>query len=433
LSAHLKSRHGLGRSMGSDKKTMISDLVVGGALLIILLAAYLIGGFGGAQGPQSEILRMTADATAIGSPVTTTGAGQSLGNLPKRQIVTLSDQQLAEVKVEPVRYQAFPIEKSAVGNIDFNQYMSVQVFTPYQGRIIEPFAKVGDDVMMGQPLFTIDSPDLLQAESTLISAAGTLELHTRTLARARDLYKTQAIAQRELEQAVSDQQSAEGALKAARDAVRIFGKSDTAIDRIVADRRIDSSLIVPSPISGRITARNAAPGLFVQPGNAPAPYSVTDISTMWLVANVPESDSPELRIGQSIRATIMAFPDRIYEGKITTIGAAVDPNTHRLFVRSEINDPQQELRPGMFATFVIETAEPARALAVPFDGVVREGDGTMTVWVTKDRHHFERRTVRIGLQRDGYDQILDGLQRGELIASEGALFLSNFFAAASAG
>jgi membrane fusion protein, heavy metal efflux system len=418
--------------MSSDKKTTIGDLTVGIALLTILLTAYLIGGFGGGQGSQSESPRLAAIVTdsAKGNPVATTGSGQTLANLPAAQTVTLSDQQLAEVKIESVGYQVFPIEKSAVGNLDFDQDMSVQVFTQYQGRIIEPFAKVGDDVVNGQPLFTIDSPDLLQAESTLISAAGTLELHTRTLARARELYKTQAIAQRELEQAVSDQQSAEGALKAARDAVRIFGKSDTAIDQIVADRRIDSSLIVSSPISGRITARNAAPGLLVQPGGT-APYTVADISKVWLIANVPESDSPNLRVNQNISASVMAYPDRAFVGKITTIGAAVDPNTHRFFVRSEINDPQHELRPGMFATFVIKTAEPARALAVPFDGVVREGDGTMTVWVTKDRHQFERRTVRIGLQHGGYDQILDGLQPGELIASEGALFLSNFFAAAS--
>ncbi len=418
--------------MGSDKKTIIGDLAVGVALLTILLAAYLIGEFGGGQGSQSESPRLAAIVTdsAEGNPDATTGSGQTLANLPAAQTVTLSDQQLAEVKVESVGYQVFPIEKSAVGNIDFDQDMSVQVFTPYQGRIIEPFAKVGDDVENGQPLFTIDSPDLLQAESTLISAAGALELHTRTLARARELYKTQAIAQRELEQAVADQQSAEGTLKAARDAVRIFGKSDAAIDRIVADRRIDSSLIVPSPISGRITARNAAPGLLVQPGGT-APYTVADISKVWLIANVPESDSPNLRVNQNMSARVMAYPDRSFVGKITTIGAAVDPNTHRLFVRSEINDPQHELRPGMFATFVIQTAEPASALAVPFDGVVREGDGTMTVWVTKDRHHFERRTVQIGLQHGGYDQILDGLQPGELIASSGALFLSNVFAAAS--
>jgi cobalt-zinc-cadmium efflux system membrane fusion protein len=347
------------------------------------------------------------------------------------QSITLSESQQASVKVEAVGYRVFPIEKTAVGSTDFNEDLSVQVFTPYQGKIIALFAKIGDDVKKGQTLFTIDSPDLLQAESTLISTAGVLELTTRSLVRLRELYQSRAISQKDLEQAVSDQQTAEGALRATRNAVRIFGKSDAEIDRIIKDRMADSSLIVPSPISGRITARNAAPGLLVQPGNAPAPYSVTDISTMWLIANVPESDSPQLRVGQSVRANVMAFPDRAFVGKITTIGAAVDPNTHRLFVRSEINDPQHELRPGMFATFVIETAEPARTLAVPFDGVVREGDGTMTVWVTKDRHNFERRTVQIGLQHGGYDQILDGLQPGELIASEGALFLSNFFAAPS--
>ena len=271
---------------------------------------------------------------------------------------------------------------------------------------------------------------MLQAESTLISTAGVLELTTRSLARLKELYQSRAISQKDLEQAVSDQQTAEGALRAARNAVRIFGKSDAEIDGIIKDHMADSTLVVPSPISGRITARIAAPGLLVQPGGT-APYTVADISKVWLIANVPESDSPNLRVNQNIRARVMAYPDRAFVGEITTIGAAIDPNTHRLFVRSEINDPQHELRPGMFAAFSIQTAEPARALAVPFDGVVREGDGTMTVWVTKDRHHFERRTVRIGLQHGGYDQIIDGLQPGELIASEGALFLSNFFAAAS--
>jgi membrane fusion protein, heavy metal efflux system len=94
-------------------------------------------------------------------------------------------------------------------------------------------------------------------------------------------------------------------------------------------------------------------------------------------------------------------------------------------VRSEIDDPKHELRSGMFANFVIRTGDPVRSVAVPVDGVVREGDGTMTAWVTADRRRFTRRTVKIGLQRDGYNQILDGLQPGELVATEGALFLSN--------
>jgi cobalt-zinc-cadmium efflux system membrane fusion protein len=345
--------------------------------------------------------------------------------------VDLSDSQLALVKVEPVEDHEFPVEKEAVGSIDFNEDMSVQVFTPYQGRIIALYAEIGDDVKKGQTLFTIDSPDLLTAESTLIAAAGVSDLTTRNLARLRELYTTRAVSQHDLEQGESDQQTAEGNLRAARDAVRIFGKTDADIDRIVAERSADPTLVGPSPIDGRVTARNAAPGLFVQPGNPPPPYIVADINTMWMLANVAENDSPAFRVGQQVQVKLGAFPGRVFDGKITTIGASVDPNTRRVLVRSEIKDPQHELRSGMFANFVIGVGPPVRSPAVPADGVVREGDGTMTVWVTADRRRFTRRTVKIGELRSGYRQILEGVQVGELVATEGALFLSNALATAS--
>ncbi|MDR3421823.1 MAG: efflux RND transporter periplasmic adaptor subunit [Xanthobacteraceae bacterium] len=350
---------------------------------------------------------------------------------PERDSVELSDSQLASVKVEPIEDRDFPVLKEAVGSIDFDEDMAVQVFTPYQGRIIALYAAVGDDVKKGQTLFTIDSPDLLQAESTLIAAAGVLDLTTRNLARLRELYKTLAISQRDLEQGISDQQTAEGNLRAARDAVRIFGKTDPDIDRIVADRSADPSLIVPSPIDGRITARSAAPGLLVQPGNAPAPYTVADIDLMWMLADVPEADSPAFRLGQQVQLTLNAFPGRTFDGTITTIGASVDPNTRRVLVRSEIKDPQHELRSGMFGNFVIRIGAPLRSPGIPLDGVVREGDGTMSVWVTADRRRFTKRTVKIGAQREGYRQILEGVRVGELAATEGALFLSNALATAS--
>src|SRR5580658_2442450 len=177
--------------------------------------------------------------------------------------VDLSDTQLVSVKVEPVEEREFPVEKDAVGSIDFNEDLSVQVFTPYQGRIIALFAEIGDDVKKGQMLFTIDSPDLLQAESTLIAAAGVLELDNKNLARLQDLYTTRAVSQHDLEQAVSDQQTAQGNLAAARDAVKIFGKSDADLDKIISMRTADPTLVVPSPIDGRVTARSGAPGLFV--------------------------------------------------------------------------------------------------------------------------------------------------------------------------
>jgi cobalt-zinc-cadmium efflux system membrane fusion protein len=349
----------------------------------------------------------------------------------ERNTVDLTDAQLAAVKVEPLEDRDFPVEKEAIGSLDFDEEMATQVFTPYQGRIIALFASVGDDVKKGQTLFTIDSPDLLQAESTLIAAAGVLELTTRNLARLGELRKSLAVSQREVDQAASDHQTAEGNLRAARDAVRLFGKTDADIDRIIANRMADPTLVVPSPITGRITARNAAPGLFVQPGNPPAPFVVVDTNIMWMLAQVTEADSPAFRVGQELQVTLNAFPGRVFDGKITTIGASVDANTRRVLVRSEVKNPQQELRSGMFANFVIRVGQPERSPGIPVDGVVREGDGTMSIWVTADRRRFTKRTVKIGKQYRGYRQILEGAQVGELVATEGAIFLSNALAIAN--
>jgi cobalt-zinc-cadmium efflux system membrane fusion protein len=343
--------------------------------------------------------------------------------------VELSASQLAAIKIEPVGTYMFPVENDAVGNIDFDEDLSVQLFPPYQGTIIETFAEIGNDVKKDQPLYTIKSPDLIQAESTLIGAAATFELNTKELARAKNLSGTNGVSVRELEQATSDAQTSEGALKAARDAVRVFGKTDNEIDQMISSRKIDPALVVHSPISGRITARNAQPGFFVQPGSAPAPYSVADVTLKWMLASVVEADIPRFRLGQPVEAQVMAFPNRAFKGRVSKIYAAADQTTHRVTIRSEINDPNNELLPGMLANFVIRVQSPMESLAMPENGVVREGDGTMTAWVTMDRHRFTQRIVKTGLRRDGRVQILDGLQRGELAVSDGAVFLSNMLQA----
>lgn len=348
-----------------------------------------------------------------GSPVNAAGAG----------ILELSDAQLGMIAIGTASERAFPLERDAVGSIDFNEDMSAQVFPPYQGRIVKLYAKIGDNVVRGQPLLTIESPDLIQGESNLIAAAGVLELTTHALERAKQLYQVQGMAEKDLQQAVSDQQTAEGALKAARDGVAVFGKSQVEIDRMVASRTIDPYLVVPSPITGRVTARTAAPGDFVQPGNLPAPYSVADISRIWLNASVIESDMPLVRAGQKIHVTVMALPGRTFDGEISTVGATVDPQLHRGLIRAEIEDPKHELLPGMFASFVIVVGAPVAGVAVPMDGVVREGDGSMTLWLATDGHHFTKKEVKVGLQHAGYDQIVEGVGAGAHIVTKGAVFL----------
>ncbi len=356
--------------------------------------------------------------------------GDSASNAAQSEAsVVLSPAQLETIKIQPVGTCPFAIEKEALCTISFVDDLSVQVFPPYQGKLLKTFVELGDDVQKDQPLYTIDSPDLIQAESTLIGAAATFALTSKELERVKDLNGTNGVSQRELEQATSDQQTAEGALKAARDAVRVFGKTDAEMDQIVATRKIDPALVVRSPVTGEVTAYNAPPGLLVQPGTAPAPFTVADISVKWMLANVTESDSPFFHVGQPIEARVMAHPGRVFTGKIAKVYAAVDPTTHRVTVRSEIPDPKHELRPGMMASFVIRVRDPVESTAIPMTGVVRNGDGTMAAWVTTDRRRFLQRIIKVGLEKDGQYQVLEGLRQGELAVTDGAIFLSNMLEA----
>jgi cobalt-zinc-cadmium efflux system membrane fusion protein len=375
-------------------------------------------------------LLISARSRGQSAPATTAQQAPSIsGPSSSEPALELSSSQLNAVKIEPVSTYLFPVEEDAVGNIDFDGDVSVQVFPLYQGTIIQTLVALGAQVQKEQPLYTIKSPDLIQAESNLIGAAATFELTSKELDRARSLNGTNGVSQRELEQATSDQQTAEGALRAARDAVLVFGKTDTEIDRVIASRKIDPTLVVLSPTSGKVTSKNAQPGFLVQPGNDPAPYTVSDISLKWMLADVVESDIPLLHVGQPVQVEVMAYPGRVFKGKVSKIYSAVDPNTHRATTRSEIADPRDELRPGMLANFVIRVHDPVEATAIPANGVVREADGTTTAWVTSDRRHFVQRIVKTGLRRDGRVQVLAGLQPGELAVSDGAVFLSNMLKA----
>jgi cobalt-zinc-cadmium efflux system membrane fusion protein len=383
-----------------------------------------VGGVAGIAVAVIAVLAVLESGCSRGEATNTKAAPSA--NSTANPTVDLSASQLNSIKIETVGSYQFPVEKEAVGTISFADDLSVDVFPAYQGTIIKALIELGAKVQKDQPLYTIKSPDLIQAESNLIGAAATFDLTNKELARVEGLA---GVSQREKEQAISDQQTADGALRAAKDAVLVFGKTQAEVDQVIVSRKIDPALVVRSPIAGKVTAFNAPAGLLVQPGSPPAPYSVANVSVKWMLANVPESENAFFQLGQPVTVKVMAFPDRTFKGKVSKIYETVDPNTHRVTIRSEITDPKDELRPGMLANFIIRVRGPVEATAIPANGVVREPDGTMAAWVTADRRRFTERFIKTGLRTDGQVQILDGLQCGELVVSDGAVFLSNMLEA----
>jgi cobalt-zinc-cadmium efflux system membrane fusion protein len=358
-------------------------------------------------------------------------------NKPDSGSLRIDQSQMKNIKLETVSMQTFRAEKTATGKIAFNEEVVTPVFSPFTGRIVRLIAKPGDVIKRGSPLFEIDTPDLVQAETDLLTAITTvakakttLELAKRTEDRQHRLYLNKAVSLKDWEQAEADVKhaendlrSAEAALASARDRLRVFGKSDAEIAAIEKDRKIDRITKVLSPISGTITSRKVGPGQYVKPDSSDPLFTIANLSTMWMLANVYESDVPLIKVGQPVEVRVLAYPNEVFKARISYISPAVDPATHRVAVRCVVENHGQKLKPDMFASFRIITNSEVQSLAVPTSAIVREGEKT-SVWV-KQGEHFVRREVTVGLEQNGYVQILSGLQAGEKIVSEGGLFLSS--------
>jgi cobalt-zinc-cadmium efflux system membrane fusion protein len=352
--------------------------------------------------------------------------------------VKLDQQQWQRFPLVPVETRAFRVEKAAPGKIAFNEEAMTPIFSFYAGRVMRLLAKPGDVVEPGSPLFEIDTPDLLQAESDLLSASSALakaktllNLAHRTESRVHDLYDHKAVAFKEWEQAQSDRKNAdsdvraaEALLAAARGRLRVLGKSEVEVARLEAGHGIDRVARVVSPIAGTLTARKVSPGQYVRTDNTDPLFVVADLSTMWMLANVSETDVPLMRVGQPVEVRLLAYPDEVFQAHVDYIGATVDPTTHRVEVRCVVENPAQKLKPEMFATFCIVTTAAVPSPAVPLSALVHDGEKT-SVWVAQPAAGVVERQVTVGIEQDGHAQILSGLQPGERVVTDGSLFLSN--------
>lgn len=398
------------------------------ALLLLAPLAVLFGPLGAAA--QAGAVDEVAAAPSLPSP-----EAQKVGG----ETVKLRPTHMSQIKVARAEKLAFNEHKAAIGQIAFNEDASTVVLSPFSGRVTKLVAKIGDRVERGSPLFEIDSPEVVQAQTDLIAAVqglgkanSQLSLTQRTLARLTDLLASKATSVRELDQAKSDAaaaesdvKTAEGTLLAARNKLRVLvGRSDADIARVEKERLIDPTFVVTSPIAGTIVTRKIGPGQYVRSDSADPLFTISDLTTMWLKASVSENDIALMKPGQEIEVLVPALQNKRYVARITAIGAASDSVTHRVTVRSEIPNVEGALRAEMFATFRIKTGVSPALPSVPIEAIIREGD-LATVWVEKEPLVFERRVVTIGLEVGNRVQILSGLAAGERVAGRGAIFIDN--------
>jgi len=347
--------------------------------------------------------------------------------------------QWATLTVEPVQQRVFQSEHVTEGKIAVDEDRSTPIFSPYAGRVIKLFVKPGDTVTVGQPLFTVQAADMVQAQNDFISAATALNKarSAQSLAqiidkRQRLLYEGKAVPLKEvqnaraaLDAAENDVRSAEVALEATRNRLRILGKTDQEITDFQEKGTIDPATLITAPIAGTIVQRKVGPGQYVGSGSTDPVFIIGDLSTVWVVAFIRETEAPIVHVGQQIYFTVLAYPDRSFPATISYVAAALDPTTRRLLVRATVNNDAGLLKPEMFASVKILSGESDKAVAVPRDAIIYEGE-TARVWVVRDKDNdkaIELRRIKVGLTNGSMVEVLKGLAPGDSVVTKGSLFI----------
>ena len=347
--------------------------------------------------------------------------------------------QWATLTVEPVQQRVFQSEHVTEGKIAVDEDRSTPIFSPYAGRVLKLFVKPGDTVTVGQPLFTVQATDMVQAQNDFISAATALNKarSAQNLAeiidkRQRLLYEGKAVPLKEvqnaraaLDAAENDVRSAEVALEATRNRLRILGKTDQEITDFQEKGTIDPSTLITAPIAGTIVQRKVGPGQYVGSGSTDPVFIIGDLSTVWVVAFIRETEAPIVHVGQAIYFTVLAYPDRSFPANISYVAAAFDPTIRRLLVRATVNNSAGLLKPEMFASVKILTGEGDNAVAVPRDAIIYEGEAAR-VWVVRDKDSdkaIELQRIKSGLANGNTVEVLKGLAPGDRVITRGGLFI----------
>ena len=352
-----------------------------------------------------------------------------------------TQQEWRGLTLAPVTIIAFRPEQVTEGTIAVDDDLTTPVFSHYSGRVTKVIGMLGDVVEPGAPLFVIHASEFVQAQNDLItalanlqSARSQLKMAQATEKRAHELYLAQGGALKDWQQAQTDLITAQNtvradeiALHAVRSRLRILGKSDQEISSLEAEptQKLDPIATVTAPVRGTVTQRQIGVGQYINSEAAGATnpvYTISDLSTVYLIANVREVDAPLMKVGLPLEVRVLAYPARVFKGKVSYVAPSIDPNTHRLPVRADVENPDGALKPGMFANFSIITGEASTAPAVPPEAIVYEGEKAR-VWVAGDGDTLALREIRTGRTSDGMVEVLAGLSAGEKVVTSGTVFI----------
>lgn len=375
-----------------------------------LLPAILIFGLaasGCGTGPGESESRMTS--YSAGEKKTDTA-----------ELFTVPQEQMVHLQVVPVEKTRLPRVLRLTGSVTYNAFKTTPVFTAIGGPVHEILVAPGESVRAGQPLLTVNSPDYSAARSAYIKAREAEQLADKIYRRDQDLFAHGAIAESDLQIAEAAFTQAQADKVASEDALRALGLNDP--EAVVKNPpKMTAQIPLLAPVAGEVVERLVGPGQLLQ-GGATQCFTISDMSTVWVLVNVYQSDLNYVHAGDSVDITTDSYPD-IFHGKISYIAPALDPSTRTLQARIATSNPAKKLKKDMYVTAAVQAGAIRDALTVPDAAVLRDTENQPFVYVQTAANQFARRLVTLGDSHGGRTPIATGLKEGERVVGDGSLFL----------
>jgi cobalt-zinc-cadmium efflux system membrane fusion protein len=333
---------------------------------------------------------------------------------------TLGQLQTDRVAFRPIRMTL----KAQAGKILANDNRLAHLSARVPGRIVAVFANLGDLVKEGDRLLLLDSPAYGEAQLEYRKARTTLHVTEQALERATALLDRGAIGVGEQQRRNADYENARADLHEAEEKLHLLGMTEREIQQLAAQTLPHAEVArvsLRSPFTGEVIERNATIGEVSDPNKTL--FTVADLSTVWVRADFPEQQAGRLKTGLTVELGVSAYPDAIFRGPITYVGAVIDPTTRTVTARAEVSNADRRLRPEMFAEVTVVTDEQS-VVTVPRTAVQQVGNRTV-VFVVRGSHRFEFREVTITQAPGDYVQVLAGLAPGDEVVTQGSYALKS--------
>jgi cobalt-zinc-cadmium efflux system membrane fusion protein len=333
-------------------------------------------------------------------------------------LFTIPQDQMSHVQVVTITPSKLGRSLRLTGTVAYNAFKTTPVITQVGGPVSRILVVPGERVHQGQTLLEVSSPDYSQLLDLYLKARDTFRVADRNYQRAQDLFAHNAIAERDLLQAESDRNQAQADLNASEQGLKILGiKNPEDLVKAPASAEIP----LPAPIGGEVVERLVSPGQVMQAGSTQA-FTISDMSTVWVLANVYQSDVAFVKTGDSVEVQTDSYPNT-FHGKISFISPALDPNTRTLQARIEVQNPGEKLKKDMYCTVIVSAGAVSNAIVVPDAAVLRDDENQPFVYIESGNDQFGRRAVNIGQSVGGSTEILSGLYTGDKVVGNGSLFL----------